>query len=65
MELKPVTDRGGRRSTTDRRLVEYFGPVLEKRTGRKRRTGYDRRRFEDPIIRIAGDERRKAFRHCG
>ena len=55
-------DRGGRRSLHDRRSQEYWGPVLEKRSGRLRRSGIDRRRLKDPIIRIIGDERRKVFR---
>jgi hypothetical protein len=65
MELIDFQGRGGRRSATDRRLGAFSGPVLEKRSGRNRRTGFDRRRFKDPIIRIVGDERRKAFQKCG
>jgi hypothetical protein len=38
------------------------GPVLEKRAGQERRNGPDRRRTPDPVIRITGDERRKALR---
>ncbi|MBW2412157.1 MAG: hypothetical protein JRF72_20345 [Deltaproteobacteria bacterium] len=55
-------DRGGRRSLRDRRSRSNWGPLPEKRSGRLRRSGIDRRRFKDPIIRIIGDERRKVFR---
>ena len=46
----------------DRRFRIHFGPVLEKRRSRERRSGSDRRRVSDPVFRIIGDERRKAFR---
>jgi hypothetical protein len=45
-----------------RRSLILAGPVLEKRAGSERRNGLDRRRTPDPVIRITGDERRKALR---
>ena len=61
MKVYLFRDKGGRRSLYDRRLQADWGPVLEKRSGRHRRSGFDRRRIKDPIIRITGDERRKVF----
>ena len=55
-------DNGGRRFGLNRRWHRYEGPVLEKRAGQERRSGLDRRRIPDPIIRIIGDERRKVLR---
>lgn len=55
-------DKGGRRLPFNRRNQEPTGPVLEKRAGLERRSGLDRRRISDPIVRILGDERRKALR---
>jgi hypothetical protein len=57
-----MKDKGGRRFRFKRRSDISAGPVLEKRAGRERRSGLDRRRNPDPIIRITGDERRKALR---
>ncbi len=65
MDTVSFRDKGGRRSRIDRRSQAYWGPVLEKRTGRLRRSGIDRRRFKDPIVRIAGDERRRILRDFG
>ena len=62
MNVDLFRDKGGRRSQHDRRTQAYWSPVLEKRSGRHRRSGFDRRRFKDPIIRISGDERRKVLR---
>ena len=55
-------DKGGRRLRFKRRNQIPAGPVLEKRAGQERRSGMDRRRIPDPIIRIIGDERRRALR---
>ena len=55
-------DKGGRRFGLNRRWHRYAGPVLEKRSADERRSGLDRRRNPDPVIRIIGDERRKALR---
>ena len=55
-------DKGGRRYPFKRRNTIPAGPVLEKRAGQERRSGQDRRRIPDPVIRIIGDERRKALR---
>ena len=46
----------------DRRTAD-LDPVSEKRKGQDRRCWSDRREDEDdPVIRITGDERRKAYR---
>ncbi len=55
-------DKGGRRYLFKRRNTIPAGPVLEKRASEERRSGQDRRRNPDPVIRIIGDERRKALR---
>jgi len=55
-------DKGGRRAVSIRRNHSPARPVLEKRASQDRRKGLDRRRNPDPIIRITGDERRKALR---
>lgn len=55
-------DNGGRRLSLNRRWHRHAGPVLEKRAGQERRSGLDRRRMPDPVVRIIGDERRKALR---
>jgi hypothetical protein len=65
MEIEIFSDKGGRRSKKDRRYRAYFGPVLEKRAGQNRRSGHDRRKFRNPIIRITGDERREVFLNYG
>ena len=57
-----MNDKGGRRLLFMRRNRMLAGPVLEKRAGQERRNGLDRRRTPDPVIRITGDERRKALR---
>ena len=60
MGLKEMRDNGGRRSEYERRIYLHLGPVLEKRWGRDRRSGFDRRSEAHmnvkPFI-----ERRKAF----
>ncbi len=58
-----IKDDGGRRSLSDRRHHVHLGPVFEKRRGKDRRSGFDRRKVEDPMIRIIGDERRIALRN--
>jgi hypothetical protein len=50
-----MTDRGGIRSGTDRRKFQYTAYIPEKRSGRDRRKGFDRR---SPIARRRGAERR-------
>ena len=55
-------DQGGRRYQFKRRNQITAGPVLEKRASQERRSGQDRRRSSDPVIRITGDERRRALR---
>lgn len=57
-----MKDKGGRRYIYKRRNQIPARPVLEKRTADERRSGLDRRRNPDPVIRIIGDERRKALR---
>ena len=57
-----IKDKGGRRWQDDRRTGDASDAVLGKRRGRDRRRGSDRRDGDDPVIRITGDERRKAFR---
>jgi len=55
-------DKGGRRAVSIRRSHSPVRPVLEKRASQDRRNGLDRRRNPDPVVRITGDERRKALR---
>ena len=55
-------DKGGSRFSLNRHWHRHAGPVLEKRAGHERRSGLDRRRMPDPVVRILGDERRKALR---
>ena len=63
MNIQPCRDNGGRRTLEDRRYSIYLGPVLEKRRGKDRRNGLDRRQIRDPVLRIVGDERREAMRN--
>jgi len=60
-----TNDQGGRRHLTKRRDHLPERPVLEKSASQDRRSGQDRRRKPDPVIRITGDERRKALRGLG
>jgi hypothetical protein len=62
MIIQTFRDNGGRR-TEDRRYYLHLGPVLEKRRGKDRRTGFERRQVRDPVVRIVGDERRKSLRN--
>ena len=62
MEALSKKDKGGRRLLFQRRNHIPAGPVLEKRAGQERRSGQDRRTNPDPVVRITGDERRKALR---
>ena len=62
MDEPKIEDNGGRRLKKDRRTAD-LDPVSEKRKGQDRRCWSDRREDEDdPVIRITGDERRKAYR---
>jgi hypothetical protein len=63
MNIQTFRDNGGRRTLEDRRYYIYVGPVLEKRRGKDRRNGFERRQVRDPVVRIVGDERRKALRN--
>ena len=63
MNKKINGDNGGRRNLTDRRSYVHLGPVLEKRWCKDRRDGIDRRKNQDPIVRIIGNERRKSLRN--
>ena len=62
MIIQTFKDNGVRR-TEDRRYYLHSGPVLEKRRGKDRRTGFERRQVRDPVVRIVGDERRKSLRN--
>jgi hypothetical protein len=53
-------DNGGRRARYDRRIYLLLSPVLEKRHGRDRRCGVDRRSIQDNKFRPQS-ERRRAF----
>ena len=53
-------DNGGRRLRYDRRIYFLLSPVLEKRRGRDRRSGTDRRSFQGGKFRPML-ERRKAL----
>ena len=61
MNDSQIKDKGGRRQNGDRRTPSSVEPVSEKRKGNDRRCGSDRRDNPDPIVRITGDERRKAY----
>jgi hypothetical protein len=63
MNIQEVRDNGGRRTLEDRRYYIHLGPVLEKRRGKDRRNGFERRQVRDPVLRIVGDERREAMRN--
>ena len=63
MNVQAYRDNGGRRTLIDRRYRVYLGPVLEKRWGKDRRDGLDRRKEQDPFVLIIGNERRKALRN--
>ncbi len=63
MKIQAFKDNGGRRTLEDRRYYIYLGPVLEKRRGKDRRNGLDRRTVRNPVVRIIGDERREALRN--
>ena len=62
MDDDKIKDSGGRRQKRDRRSDAPVDPEAEKRDGKDRRRGSDRRDEPDPVIRITGDERRKAYR---
>jgi hypothetical protein len=63
MNIQTFRDNGGRRTLEDRRYYFHLGPVLEKRRDKDRRNGFERRKVRDPVVRIVGDERRKALRN--
>ena len=63
MNIQTFRDNGGRRTLEDRRYYIHLGPVLEKRRSKDRRNGFERRQVRDPVVRIVGDERRKALRN--
>jgi len=60
MTLISQKDNGGRRSRYDRRIYLLLSPVLEKRRGRDRRSGIDRRTIQISKFKPQS-ERRKAF----
>ena len=62
MDKNKINDQGGRRQKSDRRSNDALDSVAEKRDGENRRCDPDRREDHDPVIRITGDERRKAYR---
>ena len=62
MDDDKIKDSGGRRQKRDRRSDATVDPEAEKRDGKDRRCGSERRDEPDPVIRITGDERRKAYR---
>jgi hypothetical protein len=57
---KALKDRGGTRSGGDRRKFQYTAYIPEKRSGRDRRIGFDRR---SPIARRRESERRARLNH--
>ncbi len=63
MNIQAFRDNGGRRTLEDRRYYIHLGPVLEKRRCKDRRNGFDRRKVQDPVLRIIGDDRREAMRN--
>lgn len=58
-ELKLI-DNGGTRLGVDRRKFEYTAYIPERRSGRDRRKGFDRR---SPIVRRRGPERSVSLNH--
>ncbi len=52
MNIQAFRDNGGRRTLENRRYYIHLGPVFEKRRGKDRRNGFDRRKFRDPVLRI-------------
>ena len=63
MNIQACRDNDGRRALIDRRCGVKLDFAFEKRNGKDRRTGIDRRKVRDPIIRIVGNERRKTLRN--
>ena len=55
-----MDDNGGTRFGTERRKFHYTAHIPEKRSGRDRRRGFDRR---SPIARRKGRERRASLNH--
>lgn len=59
MEIRALRDNGGRRSY-ERRFCIFLSPVLEKRSGNERRSGFDRRNLRNKKPKPIS-ERRKAY----
>ena len=57
-----MKDNGGTRSGTDRRKFQYTAHIPEKRAGRDRRKGFDRR---SQIAQKRGTDRRVSLNHRG
>jgi len=57
-----MSDNGGTRNGKDRRKFQYTAYIPEKRSGRDRRKGYDRR---SPIARRRRSERRVSLNDRG
>lgn len=57
-----IVDYGGRRTRFDRRMEIEVSKTPEKRTGKKRRSGYDRRSVENTRKRKVDVERRSFFK---
>ena len=60
-KISRISDRGGSRSGTERRRFTIMGHNPERRSGKKRRTGNDRRRVQNTRDGKAV-ERREIFR---
>ena len=59
--LNLMVDKGGRRSRIDRRIFSYGVVLADRRSGKGRRSGLDRR--VSPQLKLNKDlERRQAFK---
>ena len=56
-------DRGGRRLCKDRREFSFTAHIPERRTGRDRRSGLDRRILDRSSPRMTSFDRRKSMRN--
>ena len=54
-----IRNNGGRRSSIERRQIEYYAHIPEFRSGKDRRCGTDRRRLKNVPVPF---ERRKSFK---
>ncbi len=54
--IEALIDKGGRRASLDRRSFTYSAHIPERRNGRDRRTGEDRR-YKVPDSRFFADRR--------